>query len=105
MRLLLFLAGAFSLHAQPLTPEKVALGKRLFFDTRLSADGSTSCATCHDPKRAFADNRVLSVGVFGQQANRHSPSLVGRGFGTLQFWDGRAATLEQQVVDPILNPK
>jgi cytochrome c peroxidase len=116
MRLLLFLAVLVPLHAQPyrtapspasnpLTPEKVALGKKLFFDTRLSADGSISCATCHNPQRAFADNRVLSVGVFGQQTNRHAPSLVGRGFGTLQFWDGRAATLEEQVVDPILNPK
>jgi cytochrome c peroxidase len=65
MRLLMFLAGLLSLHAQlsrtlpipagnPLTPEKVALGKKLFFDTRLSADDSTSCATCHDPKHAFS---------------------------------------------------
>src|ERR1700737_3985956 len=116
MRLLLSLAVVLSLHAQlpralpvppgnPLTAEKVAVGKRLFFDTRLSADGSTSCATCHDPQRAFADNRVLSVGVFGRQANRHAPSLVGRGFGSSQFWDGRAATLEEQVLDPILNPQ
>jgi cytochrome c peroxidase len=117
MRLLLFLAsGLLSLHAQlsrtlpipagnPLTPEKVALGKKLFFDTRLSADDSTSCARCHDPKHAFTDNRVLSVGVFGQVSNRHAPSLVGRGFGSAQFWDGRAATLEEQVVDPIQNPK
>src|ERR1700736_5384461 len=112
MRLLLSLAVISSLPAQgsrtlpvpagnPLTAEKVALGKRLFFDTRLSADGSTSCATCHDPQRAFASDRVLSVGVFGQLTNRHAPSLVGRAYGSSQFWDGRAATLEEQVVDPI----
>lgn len=83
---------------------KVALGKKLFFDQRLSADGKIACASCHSPEHAFADLRVRSVGVFGRQGERHAPSLVGRAFGTLQFWDGRAATLEDQVIEPIKNP-
>ncbi|MBI1790199.1 MAG: cytochrome-c peroxidase [Acidobacteria bacterium] len=102
---LLFLAAVLPLVAQPDHTGKVALGKKLFFDARLSADGAVSCATCHDPKRAFADGRILSAGVFGRVGDRHSPSLVGRGFGASQFWDGRAATLEEQVVEPIRNPK
>lgn len=104
MRLILFFAVLIPLKAQ-VTPEHVATGKKLFFDTRLSADGSISCATCHDPQRGFADKRVFSIGVFGQRSNRHSPSLIGRSFGSLQFWDGRSASLEEQVLDPIQNPK
>lgn len=106
MRLLLFGLVLATLHAENRpTTEQVAVGKKLFFDTRLSADGSISCATCHDPKRAFADHHALSVGVSGQRTERHSPSLIGRGFGSTQFWDGRAPTLEKQVLDPILNPR
>jgi cytochrome c peroxidase len=88
----------------PMTTDKAALGRRLFFDARLSNDRSVSCATCHDPERAFADERPLAVGVFGRVGRRHSPSLVNRGFGRAQFWDGRAATLEAQVLQPIVDP-
>ena len=91
------------LHSQ--TAEPVALGRKLFFDGRLSADGTVSCATCHDPKRAFADDRTLSVGIFLRSGPRHVPSLVGRAYGVSQFWDGRVVTLEEQVLEPIRNPK
>jgi cytochrome c peroxidase len=81
------------------------LGRKLFQDRRLSADGTVSCATCHDPRRAFADDKPLAVGVQGRKGERHTPTLVARGAGELQFWDGRAATLEDQVLQPIENPK
>lgn len=84
--------------------DKVALGKRLFFDTRLSEDGWISCASCHDPAHGFSDPRRLSIGMHSQRSKRHSPTLLGRGLGASQFWDGRAATLEEQVLQPILNP-
>ena len=88
----------------PVTDAKVALGRRLFFDTILSNDRSVSCATCHIPERAFTDERTLAVGVFGRVGRRHSPSLINRGFGRSQFWDGRTTTLELQVVQPIKDP-
>ncbi len=85
----------------PPTDEKAALGKRLFFDKILSNDRTVSCATCHDPERAFADTKALAVGISGRIGKRHSPSLINRAFGRAHFWDGRAATLEAQVVQPI----
>lgn len=88
----------------PITPAKVALGHRLFHDRRLSRDGSTSCATCHDPRRAFADNRRVAVGIRGARGRRNVPAIVNRAWGQTFFWDGRAATLEQQALHPILNP-
>jgi cytochrome c peroxidase len=90
--------------SNPLTPAKIALGKRLFSDPRLSADTSLSCATCHDPTHAFADHRIVSTGVFGRLGGRNVPTLIGRGYGPLQFWDGRAASLEEQVTQPITHP-
>ncbi len=89
----------------PLTPENVELGRRLFFDRRLSRDGSLSCATCHDPERAFSDGRPVAHGISGARGTRNSPAILNRGYGISFFWDGRAATLEQQVLEPILNPK
>jgi cytochrome c peroxidase len=86
------------------TPARVALGRSLFFDTRLSADGSIACATCHDPARAFSDGRAASVGVFGRAGPRSAPALINRGYGGAFFWDGRAASLEAQVLQPIDNP-
>ena len=88
----------------PITDAKTALGRELFFDPVLSNNRKVSCATCHDPDRAFADDKALAVGVFGRVGKRHSPSLVNRIFGRAQFWDGRAATLEAQVVLPIQDP-
>lgn len=89
----------------PLIAEKGALGRRLFFDPILSRDRTLSCATCHDPGRAFTDGRTIAVGVFGRQGTRSAPTLVNRGYGQAFFWDGRTTTLEEQVVKPIQDPK
>jgi cytochrome c peroxidase len=88
----------------PLTSEKIELGRRLFFDRRLSRDGSVACASCHDPERAYSDGRAVAVGVFGRRGRRNAPALVNRGYGRLFFWDGRVATLEEQVLKPIEDP-
>lgn len=85
----------------PLTAEKIELGRKLFFDRRLSRDGSVACASCHDPERAFADPRPIAVGVFGRKGKRHAPALVNRAYGRAFFWDGRVKTLEEQVLKPI----
>jgi len=83
---------------------KVAeLGRRLFFDPILSSDHSTSCATCHRPEYAFSSRLRLPKGVNDQEGERHAPSLVNRHLGTVQFWDGRAETLEDQALLPIEN--
>lgn len=88
----------------PLRPETVALGRKLFFEKRLSRDSSISCATCHDPKRAFTDDLPRAKGINGQIGPRRSPRTLNRAWGKSFFWDGRAATLEDQVVQPITNP-
>src|SRR6516164_11352187 len=87
-----------------LTAEKIELGRRLFFDRRLSRDGSIACASCHDPERAYSDGREIAVGVFGRRGRRNAPALINRGYGRLFFWDGRAATLEEQALKPIEDP-
>lgn len=86
------------------TAEKIALGKQLFFDTRLSSDGRVSCATCHDPKRGFGGADAFSDGVDGQKAGRHTPILINVAFQKMQFWDGRAKSLEQQILWPLQAP-
>ena len=88
----------------PLTPEKVALGEKLFFDSRLSADGTVACATCHDPARAFTDGRPVSIGIHGRAGQRNAPTVLNALFNKAQFWDGRATTLEEQAAFPIVNP-
>lgn len=88
----------------PPTAEKIALGRRLFFDRRLSRDGSIACSSCHDPERAFSDGRSVAIGVFGRQGRRNAPALINRGYGRSFFWDGRVATLEEQVLKPIQDP-
>jgi cytochrome c peroxidase len=90
--------------ANPLTKEKIALGRNLFFDKRLSRDRTVACATCHDPRRAFTDGRRVAVGVEGRRGTRNVPTLVNRVWGKSFFLDGRAATLENQAIEPILNP-
>jgi mono/diheme cytochrome c family protein len=84
----------------PISEAKVDLGRRLFSDPVLSKDRSVSCSTCHKPELAFSDGKPLAVGVFGRVGKRHSPSLVNRGLGRAQFWDGRAATLEELALVP-----
>ena len=86
------------------TPEKIALGRKLFFDKGLSRDRSVACASCHDPKRAFTDGRAIAIGVGKQTGSRNAPTLVNRVYGRTFFFDGRAATLEQVALEPILNP-
>ena len=88
----------------PMSAEKVELGRKLFFDTRLSADGTVSCASCHDPKRAFTDGKPLAEGINARRGVRNSPTLLNAMFSTGQFWDGRAATLEEQAKMPLTNP-
>lgn len=85
-----------------ITREKAALGRTLFFDARLSGDGTVSCATCHDPERAFTDGRAVSIGVGGQRGPRNVPTIVNRVYGRSFFWDGRAETLEMQTREPLL---
>src|SRR5438876_2862105 len=87
-----------------LTREKVALGRRLFFDKRLSRDGTLACTSCHDPQRAFTDGRSVARGINGAEGTRSAPALINRGYGRSFFWDGRAASLERQAIEPILNP-
>jgi cytochrome c peroxidase len=91
-------------HENPLTQRKVALGRRLFYDRRLSRDGSLSCAGCHDPARAFTNARQTARGINGASGRRNVPTLVNRAWGASYFWDGRAPTLEQQALGPMLNP-
>ena len=88
----------------PLTEEKVALGRALYFDKRLSADGTVSCATCHDPATAFADHRPVAVGVNNRVGSRNAPTLLNAAFSPFLLWDGRARTLEEQVLQPLFNP-
>jgi cytochrome c peroxidase len=88
----------------PLTREKVALGRRLFFDKRLSRDGTFACVSCHDPKLAFSDGRAVARGINGAEGTRNAPALINRGYGLAFFWDGRADSLERQALQPILNP-
>ena len=88
----------------PMTPAKIELGRKLFFDARLSADGRISCGSCHDPKLAFTDGRAVAEGIAGRRGARNSPSLLNAMFNTGQFWDGRADTLEDQSVQPLVNP-
>ena len=90
----------------PQSPAKVDLGRELFFDTRLSSDGTVACATCHDPRHGFADGRGTegSAGVGGQLGPRNAPTVLNAAFLLEQFWDGRAATLEAQAVLPFVNP-
>ena len=87
----------------PLSSEKIALGRKLFFDKRLSRDRSIACATCHDPKLAFSDSRPVALGIAGRKGTRRSPRIANRAYGNSFFWDGRAATLEEQAGGPIAN--
>jgi cytochrome c peroxidase len=87
----------------PQTPEKIALGQKLFFDGRLSADGTVACASCHNPERAFTDGKPTSVGIHGRVGQRNAPTILNALYNKTQFWDGRAKTLEDQAAFPIVN--
>jgi len=89
----------------PLTVEGIALGRKLFFDPILSADSTQSCGSCHDPKKYFVDaENQFSIGIDGIAGNRNSMPLFNVGYSKSLFWDGGAPTLEDQAIDPIVNP-
>jgi cytochrome c peroxidase len=88
----------------PMTAAKVQLGKDLFFDKRLSADGTLSCSTCHDPKYAFTDGKSVAEGIHGRKGTRSAPSILNCIFNSGQFWDGRVESLEEQAKQPLINP-
>lgn len=88
----------------PPTRETIDLGRKLFFETKLSSDNTISCASCHAPGKGFADPRQFSVGVGGKTGNRNAPPALNAAYMPVQFWDGRAATLEAQAAGPIANP-
>lgn len=98
-------AGQAQLAADVATPAIVALGQTLFFDARLSRKGQVSCASCHAPERAFTDGRPLAVGEDGLMGRRRSTPLYAAPFAPRLFWDGRAATLKEQVMGPLHDPR
>jgi cytochrome c peroxidase len=92
-------------NGNPTTPARVELGKQLFFDVRLSGDNKMSCATCHLPNKAFGDGLARSQGNDGRPLARNTPTLLNVGFHSTFFWDGRAASLEDQALGPIQSPE
>ena len=88
----------------PMTYEGVALGRKLFHDKILSGDQSMSCATCHSPEQSFSDPKQFSIGITGAVGPRNSMALINLGWQKFFFWDGRAKTLEQQILEPVPNP-
>ncbi|MFZ0477577.1 MAG: cytochrome c peroxidase [Terriglobales bacterium] len=88
----------------PPTAETIALGRRLYYDPVLSSDNTISCASCHSPETGFTDRNSPSLGVGGKKGTRHSPTVINSAYNELQFWDGRAASLEEQAKGPIANP-
>lgn len=88
----------------PYSPEKAELGRLLYFDNRVSSDQSVSCASCHEPGKAFTDSQPVSTGIGKQKGGRSAPTVINRAYSTQQFWDGRAPSLEEQAKGPIANP-
>ncbi len=88
----------------PYTPAKAELGRLLYFEKRISADGTLSCASCHDPKKGYTDQAAVSTGIRGQKGGVSAPTVINRAYGMLQFWDGRAKSLEDQAIGPMANP-
>ncbi|MGE5893702.1 MAG: cytochrome c peroxidase [bacterium] len=91
------------LENNPQTPEKVELGKKLFFDRRLSGDGTMSCASCHVPEQGFSDGLDISLSYPTTRNWRNSPTLINVAFSKYLFWDGRARTLEDQALFPMMS--
>ncbi len=88
----------------PQTTAKIQLGKQLYFDNRLSQDGTVACATCHDPAKGWSDAGPTSTGIRGQIGGRRAPPVSNAAHSPLQFWDGRAPSLEEQAKGPVQNP-
>jgi len=91
---------------EPPTPARVRLGRWLFYDKRLSADGTVACATCHRSEHAFSEPTPVSTGIRGQQGARKAPSFINQAWTLFPhfFWDGRAGSLEEQALGPVANP-
>ena len=89
--------------SNPMTKAKVELGKQLYFDQRISKNGTVSCATCHNPEKAWTDNEPTSAGIDGQRGGRNSPTVLNTAYQAVQFWDGRAPSLEAQAQGPVQN--
>jgi cytochrome c peroxidase len=85
----------------PMSPSKIALGKKLFYDPRLSSDNTVSCASCHKPQFAFSDTTALSSGVEGRKGSRNAPSLTNVGYRDKLFWEGGSPRLELQAIGPL----
>src|SRR5262249_48387484 len=90
--------------SNPLTKGKYELGRQLYFDPRVSLDGTVSCATCHNPDKGWTDNMPVSIGIDGQAGSRSAPSVLNTVYGKTMFWDGRAPSLEGQAQGPVQNP-
>ncbi len=103
--LLVLLIPACNSGPEELILSEIELGKKLFFDSILSRDYSTTCASCHKPEFAFADNVAKSIGIYNQAGSRNTPSAMNQTDRNFYFWDGRAETLEEQALGPIENPK
>ena len=97
-------ANVFIPEDNPITRAKIELGRQLYFDERLSSDNTISCASCHDPQQGYSAETSFGIGVRGQEGGRNSPVSYNRILSKAQFWDGRAASLEEQAVGPIANP-
>lgn len=90
--------------SNPLTVEGIDLGRQLFYDERLSGDNTQACAECHVQSSSFGDPRQFSIGIGGDVGTRQSMTLINLGYQQFFFWDGRAATLEDQIIQPVINP-
>ena len=89
----------------PQTPEKIALGDKLYNETRFSTTGEVGCFTCHDPAKAFTDSPLkVSEGIEKKTGTRNSPTVINSAYFTTQFWDGRSPDLEDQALHPFINP-
>ena len=98
------LAGCSNKANTPASEAEVRLGAKLFTDKRLSRDESLSCATCHDPAKGFTDGQRVAVGIGGAKGTRNTPTIYGIAHQTKLFWDGRAASLEEQAMGPLTSP-
>jgi cytochrome c peroxidase len=88
----------------PMSPEKIQLGEKIFNDKRFSSTGEVSCASCHDPRKAFGDQLRVAEGVQQLRGTRNSPTILNSAYSLTQFWDGRSPSLEEQALHPFVNP-
>ena len=104
LALLIAFVACLVAHGQQFTMREVALGQAFFNETRLSADNSVSCATCHQPQRGFSDGREQAVGILNQVGQFNTPTIFTAVYHPLQFWDGRTTGVDAQALQPLVNP-